>query len=70
MDKIQIMFWRAVLCLDAGIAQPPESIRPQNVKMASPDVAALSKVADMPIAYHTGTPNEDIPIYKVQVGPL
>lgn len=47
-----------------------ESIRPQNVKIASPTAASLGKVADIPIGYHTGIPNIDIPIYTVQEGPL
>jgi hypothetical protein len=47
-----------------------ESIKPENVKIASPNAASLGKVADIPIGYHTGTPNIDIPIYTVQEGPL
>lgn len=47
-----------------------ESIRPQNVKIASPNAASLGKVADIPIGYHTGIPNIDIPIYTIHEGPL
>ncbi len=58
-----------VFC-SAAFSQTDPSIRPQNLKIASPNAAALGKVADIPIGYHTGTPNIDIPIYTVQEGPL
>lgn len=58
-----------VCCWGTALSQN-ESIRPKNVKIASPNAAALGKVADIPVNYHTGIPNIDIPIYTVHEGPL
>ena len=60
----------SIICSKSSIFAQDESIRPENVKIASPNAAALGKVADIPISYHTGIPNIDIPIYTVQEGPL
>ncbi len=51
-------------------AQTPESIRPQNVNIASPNASSLGKVVDMPVSYHAGIPNVDIPIYEISAGPI
>lgn len=51
-------------------AAQPESIRPQNVNIASPNASSLGKVVDMPVSYHAGIPNVEIPIYEVSAGPL
>jgi YD repeat-containing protein len=59
-----------VLSSASAMGQASETIRPQNIKIASPNAASLGKVADIPIGYHTGTPNIDIPIYTLHEGPL
>jgi hypothetical protein len=41
-----------------------------KVTIASPNAAALGKYGDIPVNYHTGIPNIDIPIYTVKSGPL
>jgi len=47
-----------------------DSIKPENINIASPNAAALGKVADIPISYQTGLPNISIPIYTIKEGPL
>src|SRR5579871_1126609 len=41
-----------------------------SVHIASPNATALAKVTDIPVSFHTGVPNIDIPIYTVHEGPL
>ncbi len=52
-----------------GVAQDQTS-SPKNVKIASPNAASLGKVADIPVSYHTGIPNIDIPISTISAGPI
>jgi hypothetical protein len=40
------------------------------VSISSPTAAALGKYGDIPISYHTGIPNIDIPLYTVESGSL
>jgi hypothetical protein len=69
MSRLLLILFALIFSCCVAFSQN-ESIRPQNVKIASPNAAALGKVADVPIGYHTGTPNIDIPIYTVQEGPI
>ncbi|OQP48016.1 hypothetical protein A4H97_29705 [Niastella yeongjuensis] len=41
-----------------------------NVMIASPTAASLGKFADVPVSYHTGTPNISIPVHQIRSGPL
>jgi hypothetical protein len=41
-----------------------------RVSIASPTAASLGKYGDIPVSYHTGLPNIDIPIYTVKSGSL
>ena len=41
-----------------------------EVSIASPTAASLGKYADIPVSYHTGIPQINIPLYTVQAGPL
>jgi hypothetical protein len=41
-----------------------------TVSIASPTAASLGKFGDIPVSYHTGIPNIDIPFYTVKAGPL
>ena len=41
-----------------------------QVSIASPTAASLGKYADIPVSYHTGIPQIDIPLYTVKAGPL
>ncbi len=41
-----------------------------TVSIASPTAASLGKYGDIPVSYHTGIPNIDIPFYTVKAGPL
>jgi YD repeat-containing protein len=58
----------------SGICTQSLGQAPQNtlgsVTIASPTAASLGKFADIPVSYHTGVPEVEIPIYTVQAGPL
>jgi len=41
-----------------------------TVTISSPTAASLGKFGDIPVSYHTGVPNVDIPLYTVKAGPL
>ncbi|MCW3465272.1 DUF5977 domain-containing protein [Chitinophaga nivalis] len=41
-----------------------------EVSIASPTAASLGKFVDMPVSYHTGSPQINIPIYEIESGPL
>jgi hypothetical protein len=41
-----------------------------KVSIASPTAASLGKYGDIPVGYHTGTPNISVPIYTVKSGNL
>ncbi|PQV56489.1 YD repeat-containing protein [Sediminibacterium magnilacihabitans] len=41
-----------------------------KVNIASPNAASLGKYGDIPVSYHTGVPNINIPLYTVSYGPL
>src|SRR5882757_1151737 len=51
------------------------NLRAQNnpyneVSIASPTAASLGKYVDIPVSYHTGMPQIDIPVYTIKSGPL
>ncbi|MEJ0055110.1 MAG: hypothetical protein WDN75_05315 [Bacteroidota bacterium] len=55
----------------AGLSKAQdESKALKNIQIASPNAASLGKYGDIPVSYHSGTPNIDIPIYTVEEGPL
>src|SRR5579872_7037063 len=41
-----------------------------QVNIASPTAASLAKYGDIPVGYHTGIPEIDIPIYTIKNGPV
>ncbi|MBL0267856.1 MAG: hypothetical protein IPP99_04055 [Chitinophagaceae bacterium] len=41
-----------------------------KVAVSSPTAASLAKYGDIPVSYHTGTPNISIPITSIKEGPL
>src|SRR6266705_4090222 len=41
-----------------------------EVSIAAPTAASLGKYADIPVSYHTGIPQINIPLYTVKAGPL
>ena len=41
-----------------------------EVSIASPNAASLGKFVDLPVNYHTGLPQVDIPIYTIKEGTL
>ncbi|HET7116690.1 MAG TPA: hypothetical protein VFI29_09375 [Hanamia sp.] len=41
-----------------------------HVSIASPNAAALGKYGDIPVSYHTGIPQINIPVYTVESGSL
>ena len=41
-----------------------------QVSIASPTAGSLGKYADIPVNYHTGVPQINIPIYTVKAGPI
>jgi hypothetical protein len=41
-----------------------------TVTISSPTAASLGKYGDIPVGYHTGVPEINIPIYTVEAGPL
>jgi hypothetical protein len=49
------------------LSQKPDA---ETVHIASPTASSLGKFIDMPVSYHTGTPDVSIPIYVVNEGPL
>src|SRR5689334_9426961 len=48
------------------LSQKPDA---ETVHIASPTASSLGKFIDMPVSYHTGTPEVSIPIYIVREGP-
>ena len=43
---------------------------PGHVSISSPNAASLGKYGDIPVGYHTGTPQISIPLYTVKAGNL
>ncbi len=60
-----------IICL---AALSPLVLAAQNpygeVSIASPTAASLGKYADIPVSYHTGIPQINIPLYTIKAGPL
>src|ERR1700754_1425483 len=42
----------------------------RKVSIASPNAASLGKYGDIPVSYHTGIPDINIPIYTAQSGKI
>jgi len=61
--------WISLLAIQLSITCYAQSSS-ETVHIASPTASSLGKFVDIPIGYHTGTPNIDIPIYTVKDGPL
>lgn len=56
------------LCALTSHAQSASNIQRLNIK--SPEVAAFTKVGDIPVSLYTGVPQISIPIYEVKNGSL
>jgi hypothetical protein len=41
-----------------------------KVNIASPNASSLGKYIDIPVSYHTGVPNINLPVYTLASGPL
>src|SRR5580698_2617890 len=41
-----------------------------HVSISSPTAASLGKYGDIPVSYHTGIPEIDIPIYTIKAGSI
>ena len=60
-----------VLGAAVAVAQSPTQNSPYSqVSIASPTAASLGKYADIPVNYHTGIPEVNIPLYTIKEGPL
>jgi YD repeat-containing protein len=69
--KLRLLFHlAAIIFLTHKVFAQNELLSHKNVSIASPTAASLGKFADIPVNYHTGIPNIDIPIYTAQEGPL
>lgn len=64
---------RFLLCfvlLSTGVLIFGQSNPYPEVTISSPTAASLGKYGDVPISYHTGTPEINIPFYTIKEGPL
>lgn len=66
MNKISF-FWIILLFVNSLLGQ--KNPYPE-VSIASPTAAALGKYGDIPVNYHTGIPEVNIPLYTISEGPL
>ncbi|MFT3855873.1 MAG: hypothetical protein QM733_24570 [Ilumatobacteraceae bacterium] len=57
-----------LMLLHVSYAYPQDSTF--KVSLASPTAASLGKYGDIPVGYHTGTPQISIPIYTINVNSL
>ncbi|MBS1509563.1 MAG: hypothetical protein JST86_01885 [Bacteroidetes bacterium] len=64
-SAVCVMLIFATTLIGQGINNPINKI-----SIASPSAAALGKYGDIPVSYHTGLPQINIPIYSVTAGPL
>ena len=67
--KVTFLFLGAIYGLVIpGFTQYNTSIG--KVTISSPNAASLGKFGDIPVSYHTGIPDIEIPIYTIKSGPL
>ena len=62
--KILVIFF---LLVETQLVFSQDSIL-NKINIASPNAAALGKYGDMPVSYHTGTPQINIPLYEIKTG--
>lgn len=62
------ILWLALLFCSLQLQAQTESIQRVNIK--SPEVAAFTKVGEVPVSFYTGVPQISIPIYEVKCGKL
>lgn len=65
MKRIFVSVYVLMLSLIAKTQEPYG-----KVTISSPTAASLGKYADIPVGYHTGTPEISIPIYTIKEGAL
>src|SRR5258708_39136123 len=66
-----IRFLLLIFPLNAVIIDLSAQTNPYGeVSIAAPTAASLGKYADIPVSYHTGIPQINIPLYTVKAGPL
>lgn len=72
MNKTRVNFLFSFLAI--AFSSPCICVHAQDssfkVAIVSPTAASLGKYGDMPVGYHTGTPNVNIPLYTVKAGKL
>lgn len=64
----RVLFYLIIMAVPVIALTQPNSYG--TVSIASPTAAALGKYADIPVSYHTGIPQINIPIYTVKAGSL
>src|SRR5258708_39450615 len=64
-----IRFLLLIFPLNAVIIDLSAQTNPYGeVSIAAPTAASLGKYADIPVSYHTGIPQINIPLYTVKAG--
>lgn len=64
-----VIFWVSVVTVRAqGVSSTPTLY--SQVSIASPTAASLGKFTDIPVNYHTGIPNVNVPLYTITEGAL
>ena len=74
LNRVRVLRWvsATVILLNGSLYAKGQSSQTTyaTVTISSPTSAALGKFGDIPVGYHTGIPEINIPIYTVQAGPL
>lgn len=71
MYQLKISFWFiSLIAISYQLQAQDTSATISKVSIASPTAAALGKFGDVPVSYHTGIPNVNIPIYTISSGSL
>jgi hypothetical protein len=71
MCRIKALLFFIILIADCfGVKGQDTTNTIGRISIASPNAASLGKYGDIPVSYHTGLPNIDIPIYTVVSGSL
>jgi hypothetical protein len=65
--KIITLFITVLLSQQNSIAQNKPYT---EISVATPTAASLGKYTDIPVSYHTGVPQIEIPFYTAKAGPL